>query len=239
MSDGRSDEGFANAQARTRARQRARHRTAMHFKAEYLDVLDTVDRSDVTPSGAHQRAYREIARRHPKVYVRYMAEERAKETIIELPRGGHIVHPEGTKRALQRHHRRGEELCDECKAYDAERYGRAVCPVCLTEFVRSHAQQVFCDDDCYWLMVGYFRYHLNWVKSRVRFARSIIRRRDRMPDTQVRHAKSVLAEYKGTGTVTRRYNPPRPGHPTKALAIAEAKGLDLSEVLNRLTKEKP
>lgn len=78
--------GWENRQARLRARQRARHRTAMVYEKEFRQAWEA-EKSDLSYYGARERAVRKTVERHPRTFRHVYAEELAKETLMELKIG--------------------------------------------------------------------------------------------------------------------------------------------------------
>lgn len=85
-SDGRkmTPAGFANRQAADRARRRALGRLLAKYRSEANQLMPPGQRGSWKMQGP---AARVIASRHPRVYRKLLAEERAKEQIVPLPRG--------------------------------------------------------------------------------------------------------------------------------------------------------
>lgn len=81
---GRSPEGVSNVKARDRARRRALSRMLSLYPSEKYALVPKGQRGSW--AGTH-RAARIIRDRHPRVFARVLAEERAKESFVPLRRG--------------------------------------------------------------------------------------------------------------------------------------------------------
>lgn len=153
----RSANGSANKRSLWRARQRARHRTAMHFHDEYDRHLRAQTDGTRRYTGKERaRAMQAVCYAHPRVYRRFYEEQLATEPIIPLKRGAPSMFPHGTLHAWRLHARHGEARCDMCQAWwDSEHTHR--CEICEREFVSS-VRSRFCGDDCraLWLYLRYW-----------------------------------------------------------------------------------
>lgn len=88
-------DGLANRRSADRARRRALSRMLAEFRAEAHELLPPGQRGR-WGNNTHWVA-RLIRDRHPKVWKRVLAEERAKETFIALRRGrpSHVAYRNG------------------------------------------------------------------------------------------------------------------------------------------------
>lgn len=152
----RSANGSANRRSLSRARQRARHRTAMRYHGEYRRHLAEQTGGGRPPTGTEKaRAMQAVCSAHPRAYRRFYEEQLAVEQIIPLPIGMPSRFPHGTLHAWRLHSRNGEPRCAMCQAWwDGVHTHR--CVICEREFVSS-VRSRFCGNDCRALW-SYLRY---------------------------------------------------------------------------------
>jgi endogenous inhibitor of DNA gyrase (YacG/DUF329 family) len=226
-SDRFTEQGWKNRQARNRARQRARHRTGMHFYDEYLRAAEKARKAGQIPTSAKATGYRYVSERHPRTYQRYYQEELAKETLIDLPMGKRPIYPCGTERAWRRHKLHGQDPmeCEVCRAWVESEFQRT-CKTCERSFV-SRQPRTFCDDRCKTIWTSCLGYWTNFSYHAACQARSNLRH---STDPIIRRrAREQLAEYKRTGTITRRYKVGGAHADSIVRQLTAEIGLDLDE----------
>jgi hypothetical protein len=161
----RSPQGVANKQAVYRARQRALHRTAMHFHDEFAR-RKTAEAGGRTANDVEvARAMRAVARAHPRVFRRFYREQLAVETVVPLPRGREPRFAHGTPQAFRLHVKHREAPCQDCQAWWFSTHTR-VCAICERSYTTT-GQRRYCSAVCRELAY-YLRY---WQHKTVRVYR--------------------------------------------------------------------
>jgi hypothetical protein len=218
----RTEQARENSKAFHRARQRALHRTAMRFHAEF-DKHKPGDR--VWTETEQARAMRAVAKAHQQAYRRFLKAELGKETRVPLKTGPQRQFPCGTERAWLWHRRWDQDpnACPECVAGRAERYTQ-ICEICERPFVKKRRTR-FCGDPCAELWRKVLSYYANFTKHEVAVARSNAAR-----GMNLVWANRVIEEFARTGKVQRQRLLPRSASSYK---MAEAIGVDLDALVDR------